>query len=72
MCDLLWSDPDDIDGWGLSTRAGFPFGADITRTFGHHNAIDPLRPSSSARRGGIQARVRPDDRYGIERAKLLL
>ncbi|TEB32049.1 Metallo-dependent phosphatase [Coprinellus micaceus] len=32
MCDLLWSDPDDIQGWGLSPRgAGFLFGADITK-----------------------------------------
>ncbi|KAG1736423.1 Metallo-dependent phosphatase-like protein [Suillus paluster] len=41
MCDLLWSDPDDISGWGLSPRgAGFLFGADITKTFAHHNSID--------------------------------
>lgn len=41
MCDLLWSDPDDINGWGLSPRgAGFLFGADITKTFAHNNAID--------------------------------
>jgi len=41
MCDLLWSDPDDIQGWGLSPRgAGFLFGGDITKTFAHHNAID--------------------------------
>jgi serine/threonine-protein phosphatase 4 catalytic subunit len=31
----------DITGWGLSPRgAGFLFGADITKTFAHHNAID--------------------------------
>ncbi|KAJ3497638.1 hypothetical protein NLJ89_g10323 [Agrocybe chaxingu] len=41
MCDLLWSDPDDIQGWGLSPRgAGFLFGADITKAFAHNNAID--------------------------------
>lgn len=34
MCDLLWSDPDEIEGWGLSPRgAGFLFGADSTTTF---------------------------------------
>lgn len=31
----------DISGWGLSPRgAGFLFGADITKAFAHHNAID--------------------------------
>lgn len=40
MCDLLWSDPDDIDGWGLSPRgAGFLFGADIVRQFNHKNNL---------------------------------
>lgn len=41
MCDLLWSDPDDITGWGLSPRgAGFLFGSDITQAFCHENALD--------------------------------
>ncbi|KAF2750489.1 Metallo-dependent phosphatase [Sporormia fimetaria CBS 119925] len=40
MCDLLWSDPDDIDGWGLSPRgAGFLFGGDIVKRFNHNNDI---------------------------------
>ena len=40
MCDLLWSDPDDIDGWGLSPRgAGFLFGADIVKRFNHMNDL---------------------------------
>ncbi len=40
MCDLLWSDPDDIDGWGLSPRgAGFLFGADTVQKFNHSNNI---------------------------------
>lgn len=34
------SDPDEINGWGLSPRgAGFLFGADIVRTFNHTNNI---------------------------------
>jgi serine/threonine-protein phosphatase 4 catalytic subunit len=41
MCDLLWSDPDDIADWGLSPRgAGFLFGAKVAKMFAHHNAID--------------------------------
>ncbi|CAG9997958.1 unnamed protein product [Clonostachys byssicola] len=40
MCDLLWSDPDEIDGWGLSPRgAGFLFGADIVKIFNHRNDL---------------------------------
>ena len=30
MCDLLWSDPEDIEGWAISPRgAGFLFGGNI-------------------------------------------
>src|SRR6187549_1497563 len=40
MCDLLWSDPDEIDGWGLSPRgAGFLFGADIVKQFNQKNDL---------------------------------
>lgn len=40
MCDLLWSDPDEIDGWGLSPRgAGFLFGADVVKKFNHINDL---------------------------------
>ncbi|RYP35632.1 hypothetical protein DL767_003744 [Monosporascus sp. MG133] len=40
MCDLLWSDPDEIDGWGLSPRgAGFLFGHDIVKTFNYRNDL---------------------------------
>jgi serine/threonine-protein phosphatase 2A catalytic subunit len=31
MCDLLWSDPDEKNGWGISQRgAGYTFGSDIS------------------------------------------
>jgi len=43
MCDLLWSDPDEIDGWGLSPRgAGFLFGADIVKVFNHRNDLSMI------------------------------
>eukprot|EP01134_Creolimax_fragrantissima_P004907 CFRG4907T1 len=41
MCDLLWSDPDDIEGWGISPRgAGYLFGGDVVQNFNHVNDID--------------------------------
>ena len=34
MCDLVWSDPDDRCGWGISPRgAGYTFGSDISEQF---------------------------------------
>ncbi|KRX35155.1 Serine/threonine-protein phosphatase 2A catalytic subunit alpha isoform [Trichinella murrelli] len=40
MCDLLWSDPDDRGGWGISPRgAGYTFGQDIAETFNHTNGL---------------------------------
>ncbi len=41
MCDLLWSDPDDRGGWGISPRgAGYTFGQDISAAFNHANGLD--------------------------------
>ncbi|CAN4126122.1 unnamed protein product [Withania somnifera] len=40
MCDLLWSDPDDRCGWGMSPRgAGYTFGQDISEQFHHTNNL---------------------------------
>jgi len=40
MCDLLWSDPDDRSGWGISPRgAGYTFGQDISEQFNHNNNL---------------------------------
>jgi hypothetical protein len=31
ICDLVWSDPEDRNGWGISPRgAGYTFGPDVT------------------------------------------
>ncbi len=44
MCDLLWSDPEDITGgWGISPRgAGYIFGSDIVQRFNHENHISQI------------------------------
>jgi len=40
VCDLLWSDPDDRPGWGISPRgAGYTFGQDISEQFNHNNGL---------------------------------
>mmetsp|Transcript_26880 Transcript_26880/g.69111 ORF Transcript_26880/g.69111 Transcript_26880/m.69111 type:complete len:116 (+) Transcript_26880:859-1206(+) len=40
MCDLLWSDPDERTGWGISPRgAGYTFGQDISEQFNHVNGL---------------------------------
>ncbi|KAF8341035.1 Metallo-dependent phosphatase-like protein [Amanita rubescens] len=40
FCDLMWSDPDDIDNWAVSPRgAGWLFGDSVTREFNHVNAL---------------------------------
>lgn len=41
MCDLLWSDPEDIEGWGLSPRgAGYLFGGNVVKQFNHANNLE--------------------------------
>lgn len=40
VCDLMWSDPDDRSGWGISPRgAGYTFGADISESFTRSNRL---------------------------------
>jgi len=40
MCDLMWSDPDDIEAWGISPRgAGFLFGGDVVAMFNRGNNL---------------------------------
>merc|ERR1711933_390861 len=40
MCDLLWSDPDDRLGWGVSPRgAGYTFGQDVSEKFNQSNGL---------------------------------
>jgi len=38
FCDLMWSDPDDVNSWAVSPRgAGWLFGAAVTAEFSHIN-----------------------------------
>ncbi len=41
MCDLLWSDPDEVPAWGISPRgAGYLFGKNEVKKFLHHNNLN--------------------------------
>jgi serine/threonine-protein phosphatase 4 catalytic subunit len=43
MCDLMWSDPEDISGWSMSPRGcGYLFGSEIVDEFCHTNAITQI------------------------------
>ena len=43
MCDLLWSDPEDVQGWGMSPRgAGYLFGDDVCKQFNENNKISVI------------------------------
>ena len=43
MCDLLWSDPEETQGWGVSPRgAGYLFGSDVVAQFNSANDIDMI------------------------------
>lgn len=43
MCDLLWSDPEEREGWGSSPRgAGFIFGSDVSSKFNHINNLNMI------------------------------
>ncbi|KAI3643438.1 hypothetical protein MP228_012993 [Amoeboaphelidium protococcarum] len=40
FCDLMWSDPEDIEGWAVSPRgAGWLFGSRVTSEFNHLNGL---------------------------------
>ncbi|PVV02873.1 hypothetical protein BB560_002657 [Smittium megazygosporum] len=43
MCDLLWSDPEDIENWGISPRgAGYLFGENVVNTFLYYNDLQMI------------------------------
>ncbi|RNF23677.1 putative serine/threonine protein phosphatase [Trypanosoma cruzi] len=43
LADLVWSDPGNIEGWGISQRgAGHLFGANVTREFLYRNGLNLL------------------------------
>ena len=40
FCDLVWSDPEEVDSWAVSPRgAGWLFGEKVTKDFMHINHL---------------------------------
>lgn len=67
MCDLLWSDPDDRCGWGISPRgAGYTFGQDIAAQFNHTNGLTLIsRAHQLVMEGFNWCQVGKPEIYGI-------
>lgn len=43
MSDMMWSDPDEIEGWNISPRgAGYIFGEDIVAEFNKRNGVEAV------------------------------
>jgi diadenosine tetraphosphatase ApaH/serine/threonine PP2A family protein phosphatase len=41
FCDLMWSDPEDIETWAMGPRgAGWLFGSKVTTEFNHINELE--------------------------------
>jgi diadenosine tetraphosphatase ApaH/serine/threonine PP2A family protein phosphatase len=55
MCDLVWSDPHDIENWSCaSAGAGWFFGSKVTKEFNHVNGLDLIARSHSLEMAGYR------------------
>lgn len=56
MCDLLWSDPEDIEDWGVSPRgAGYLFGGSVAKAFNHRNGLSLIARAHQLVQEGYKA-----------------
>lgn len=55
LCDLTWSDPDDVGGWAVNQRgAGWLFGNVPTNTFVHNNKLSLITRAHQLVMAGYQ------------------
>lgn len=55
FCDLMWSDPDNIENWTQSTRgAGWLFGSKVTKEFNHINGLSLIARAHQLVNDGYQ------------------
>ena len=65
-CDMMWSDPDDRNGFGVSSRgAGYTFGRDVTAKFCKENNLDFVaRAHQMCMEVGTDERIKNSDTCG--------
>ena len=62
FCDLVWSDPEDVDGMVTSNRgAGYLFGASVVREFAEVNRLDLISRSHQLVQEGYKYCFPPDN-----------
>ena len=55
FCDLVWSDPEDIEDWAINARgAGWVFGAKVTNDFCHINGLSLIARAHQLVQEGYQ------------------
>eukprot|EP00051_Salpingoeca_urceolata_P017950 m.249279 g.249279 ORF g.249279 m.249279 type:complete len:305 (-) comp19087_c4_seq1:31-945(-) len=55
FCDLVWSDPDDIEGWAVSPRgAGYLFGTKVAEEFCRYNSLNLICRSHQLVQEGLK------------------
>ena len=55
FCDLMWSDPEDIEDWAINARgAGWVFGSKVTNDFCHINGLSLIARAHQLVQQGYQ------------------
>lgn len=55
FCDLMWSDPEDIEDWAINARgAGWVFGSKVTNDFCHINGLSLIARAHQLVQEGYQ------------------